>query len=179
MGLYFDPDDDPATRKDKREEFVRAVASSPQWAIEQAFDDWVRTGTRRPTPGDIVILVGRALKPMTDELARRRKMDAAAEEQRRAQITPERTPEERDRAQRIVDAAGLGLAMRNALARKPMAGSLAEAAHVEPTKPHWTETADPDGPEMAQLRAARAANPIMAAAMMEAARKRKALTDDE
>lgn len=71
LALYFDPDNDPATRAAVRQEFVIALADYPDWAVQRGFDAWVKTGQRRPTPGEILILVGREVKPFTDELRRR------------------------------------------------------------------------------------------------------------
>ena len=45
---------------------------------------------RRPSPGEIVILIARAIKPLTDEIARREKDRLAIEQANRdAEITPE------------------------------------------------------------------------------------------
>jgi hypothetical protein len=74
LATYFDPDHDPAVKAAVREEFVRALAAYPDWAVQRAFDSWVKTAQRRPTPGDIVILVGREIKPLTDELLARKKL---------------------------------------------------------------------------------------------------------
>ena len=57
LAAYFDPHlDDPKTRAGVREEFVRALAGRPMWAIHRAFDAWSRTRVRRPSPGEIVTL---------------------------------------------------------------------------------------------------------------------------
>lgn len=92
LALYYDPDLEPETRVAIREEFVRALSSYPAWAIHKAFDAWTRSAQRRPTPGDIVILVGREMKPLTDELARRDREEADRREER-----PELTAEEIER----------------------------------------------------------------------------------
>lgn len=89
LGLYFDPDNDPDTRAAMRQEFVVALASYPDWVVQRAFDAWVKTGQRRPTPGEIVILVGREMKPITDEIAKRER-----EARERAEARPDISPEE-------------------------------------------------------------------------------------
>lgn len=71
LALYYDPDLEPETKAAIREEFVRALSTYPIWAVHKAFDTWTRTATRRPTPGEIVILVGREMLPLTEELHRR------------------------------------------------------------------------------------------------------------
>jgi hypothetical protein len=76
LALYFDPDNNPATRAAVRQEFVAALAEYPDWAVQRGFDQWVKTGTRRPTPGEILILVGREVKPITDEIRRRESLQA-------------------------------------------------------------------------------------------------------
>ena len=89
MALYYDPDLEPETKAAIREEFVRALASYPIWAVHKAFDSWARSAQRRPTPGEIVILVSREMQPLTDELHRREKEEAEKKDYR-----PEPTPEE-------------------------------------------------------------------------------------
>lgn len=74
LALYFVPDEDFETKAAVREEFLRALASYPNWAVQQAFDAWTRNRVRRPSPGEIVVEVGNAMRPVTDEIARRKKM---------------------------------------------------------------------------------------------------------
>ena len=99
LALYYDPDLEPETKAAIREEFVRALSSYPIWAVHKAFDSWARSGTRRPTPGEIVILVAREMQPLTDELARRAKQEA---EQR--DYKPEPTAEEMARRREFAQA---------------------------------------------------------------------------
>ena len=73
LSLYFQPDEDDATRAGVRQQFVAALSAYPDWAVQQAFDQWVRSGIRRPSPGDIGLLARRALQPFTEEIARREK----------------------------------------------------------------------------------------------------------
>lgn len=89
MALYYDQDLDPETKAAIREEFVRALSGYPIWAVHKAFDSWTRSAQRRPTPGEIVILVAREMQPLVDELNRRKKEDAEKREYR-----PELTPAE-------------------------------------------------------------------------------------
>ena len=83
LGQYYDPGFDPETKALVREEFVRALQPYPMWAVHKAFDEWVRSMQRRPSPGEIVILIGRAMKPLTDEIARREKHRLAMEQAKR------------------------------------------------------------------------------------------------
>ena len=153
LGLYFEPGFDDETRMAVREEFLRALADYPDWAVQRAFDAWTKTMQRRPTPGEIVILASREVKPLADELHRRE-----------TPPEPERETVDPETAQRIMDAAGFTPKRMQDLARNPMATTF-EAAAVEPvTKPHWSEVADPDGPDMETLRRARGSNPLMRAA---------------
>lgn len=92
LALYYDPDLEPETKAAIREEFVRALSTYPIWAVHKAFDNWTRTATRRPTPGEIVILVAREVQPLSDELTRR-----AKEATERREYKPEPTPEEMER----------------------------------------------------------------------------------
>lgn len=163
LGLYYEPGFDMETRAGLREEFVRALSSFPDWAVQRAFDDWVRSMQRRPSPGEIVILVGQHMKPITDEIARRRKDEAEAQQMQARRPTPP----DPEAARQIMQRAGFTPQRIEAIRRAPMAMTFAEAEDIAsaPKKPHWTETADPNGADMAALRAARANNPLMAAGM--------------
>lgn len=175
LGLYFDPDNDLATKAAMREEYVRALATYPDWAVHQAFDAWVKTGQRRPSPGEIVILAERALKPITDELRRR---DAAKREEEEWKREEQRRIPTREEASAIMADAGFTPARMQAIHAAPMAMTFAEAearAEAPPVR-HWSETAPPDSPEWRTLRAARAENPLIIEAM--AAAKRRADTQE-
>lgn len=158
LALYFDPDLDPETKAGIRQAFVVALCDKPLWAVTRAFDAWVKTMQRRPSPGEIGILADRELRPMTDELARRQRDQherEEAERQRRDAVVS------KDAAAQIMARAGFTPGRMAAVARAPMALTFAEAERISEAPPvqHWTETADPDGPEMAALRRARDANP--------------------
>lgn len=100
LGQYYDPAFDPETKALVREEFVRALMPYPMWAVHKAFDEWVRAMQRRPSPGEIVILIGRAMKPLTDEVARREKERREMERAKRdAGITPEEMEKRRQFAE--------------------------------------------------------------------------------
>ena len=51
-----------------REEFVRALAEIPQWAIHQAFDQWVKMEARRPCPAEIVALAMALIAGITQKI---------------------------------------------------------------------------------------------------------------
>jgi hypothetical protein len=183
LALYFEPDpDDPEARAAVREAFVRALAHVPSWAMHRAFDQWERTGQRRPSPGEIVILAERALQPLVREVDDRKRNTEAAAEARRA-AEEERTPEQRRRAQEIVERCGFTAKMTEAIRKKPGSSSMAEAVEAagrEERVPHWTELEPPGSAALAQLEAARAANPIIAAARAgEAARRQSITTPNE
>lgn len=155
LGLYFDPDFDAETRALVRQEFVVALANYPDWAVQRAFDRWVADMRRRPSPGEIVILVQRELKPIADELARRRKHADEAEEERRRAAAARCSAEA---AQEVLERAGFTPKRMAAVAQNPMARTLEEAeARAEVKARHWSETASPDDPRFEQLRKARAA----------------------
>lgn len=145
-----------------RAAFVKALAHVPEWAMNAAFDKWERTGQRRPSPAEIVILAERELKPMAEELARRQRImdeDAAAEAERiKARVTPEA-------AARIMAEAGMTEGRLAAVKRFPMARSADEAkaklVDWEAPAAHWSETAEPDDPRWEILRKARAANSLL------------------
>jgi hypothetical protein len=154
LGLYFDPDHDPKVRAEIRAEFVRALRDFPDWAVQRAFDAWVKFCTRRPTPGEIVQLAQREIQPLIDELAYRKRMHEAERERNRPLARVDAS-----KAKSIIESAGFTPERLAALRASSMATTFEEAeAAREPPRQHWSERADPDGPEWKALRAARAAN---------------------
>ena len=107
LSLYYDPDFDAETKADARAAFVRALAEFPDWAVQRAFDQWERSMQRRPSPAEIVILVGREMKPLTDEVNRHEKEAAEMEQSKReAEITPEEMARRREFAQGVMQRNG-------------------------------------------------------------------------
>lgn len=154
LALYFDPDQDQQVKAAVRAEFVRALREFPYWAVQRAFDTWVKTGTRRPTPGEIVQLAQREIQPLIDELAYRERMQEAEKERNRQSARIDAS-----KAKSIVESAGFTPERIAALRASPMATTFEEAeAARELPREHWSERADPDGPEWKALRAGRAAN---------------------
>ena len=144
-------------RADMIEAYRRALTTRPKWAVAKAFDEWERTAARRPSPAELNILAGRAIKVITDELARRRKEVTPPEP------TPERTDDERAAGMLAMERAGFTPKRLDMVRRKRMARSEAElyAQDAVDRQPHWSETVAPDSPEMQALRKARADNPLM------------------
>ena len=143
LGLYYDPDQDPEAKALTREEFVRALDGKPDWAIQRAFDTWTKTAQRRPSPGEIMILVDRELRPLGEELARRDKFQRGqADAERAAKVTPEM----RKAANDILERCGFTADRSRALERDPLAGSNAALERAMKPTPHWSETAPPDDP---------------------------------
>lgn len=169
MPGYYARVDDPETSAAIRKDFCMALAEFPDWAIQRAFDTWIKTMTRTPSPGEIVILVHREMKPLFDEVSARQRLHAPRQ--------AERKPVDAAEAERIMHSNGFTAKRMQDIRKAPMSITFADAegAEAEKRKPHWTETADPDGPEMAQLRASRAANPLVQAALAsQAAKNQKA-----
>lgn len=155
LKAFYEPgmlDQDRAALLD---EFARALRNVPRWAVAKGFDVWMRSRSRRPSPGEIYTEAMKAIRELTDELDYRKRMQA-----------PDETPTPRvdaETAARILEQAGFTPKRMETVRKAPMARTMDEAvARVEtPRPPHWSETADPDGPEMRALRAARDANPII------------------
>lgn len=141
------------------DEFGKALRNFPKWAVAGAFDDWMIQHKRRPSPGEIAILASARMRKITDEIAARQKL-AEPEEP-----APVRTEVDRELAKQIAERAGFTPKRIEAVRRMPMATNVAELEHPASARPHWSEIADPDGPEMEALRAARLANPLMRKAM--------------
>ncbi len=166
LGAFFDPGHDPQTKAAVREEFVRALAGKPQWAVQRAFDAWVRTMNRRPTPAEIVLLVERELQPIAEELSRRRaeqqRIEADREEARRNKVSPEA-------AARIMAEAGMTEARLLAVRHAPTATRIADlddAAELRPVA-DWTKGLPEDDLRMVALRKARAESFIVANGAMK------------
>lgn len=168
LGLYFDPDQDPTTRAAVRAEFVRALREFPDWAVQRGFDAWVKTMSRRPSPGEIAILAQRQLQPLIDELGYRKRMQEAQDERQASGPVVDAST-----ASEILAKAGFTPRRMEAILSRPMPSSLDEAdAEPAAKRPHWSETADPDGAAMQQLRAIRDGNPLVQAARFAAEKNR-------
>lgn len=171
INLGYVPDWSPEERARVLDEYRKALRNFPLWAIHAAFDTASRTMVRRASPGEMVILAQRAIKPITDELADRRRKHEQQQEDERARRAAMPSPEE---AQRILHSAGFTPKRIDAVRKNRTALSLdeAELATERPKSQHWTETADPDGQAMQTLRKARDDNPMIRAAR-EAQRNRQ------
>lgn len=167
---YFDPAETPDEKAAVLQNFVAALDATPQWAMHAAFDEWARTQTRRPCPAEIVILARKAMTPIRDELLDRK---SAAGEDRRAALQRRAEMPSKDEAAAICAAAGFTPQRVEAIRKAPQAGSFAraEADASKPATPHWTEVTPADDPAWRTLQAARANNPIMAAAIAARADK--------
>lgn len=145
-------------------EYRRALRHHPKWVLAKAMDIAVRSSTHRPTPGNIEAAVNSVRKPIVDEIGRRRR---EAERENSPYSFTEKTVEEKAQAERDLRAAGFTPKRFDMVRRKRMATTEAELYQhdMQDRVPHWTETVAADDPKMEALRAARAANPIMAEAM--------------
>lgn len=163
LSSYFDPDSDPEVRLMVRKQYAQALGIYPSWAVARAFDEWAKTGTRRPSPADLVILTERQIAPFFTELRKREERMKAEQEEREAAAKRRVTPEQRDA---ILREFGMTPDRMQAVKRFPKAATMDEAVamqseQAEAPSRHWSDTADPDGPEWAALRAARAKNALM------------------
>lgn len=161
---YYDPDMDAHDRAEMLDSYAKALRAYPKWAVAQAFDAWERTGTRRPSPGEIAILADRAVKEITDELTRRSPPVA--------QLEPPRPIPSKEAAAEIMARAGFTPAKIEAVRKSPMASSIAQAVERAnaPPAPHWTERASQS--DLDDLRKAREANAIIQASREDAAKER-------
>ena len=161
LKLYYDPDMSATDRAEMIDSYAAALRSIPKWAVAQAFNQWERDKTHRPSPANLVGLANAAIKRMTDELSHRRKM---AE---RPVDKPAKTVDELANAERALQRAGFTAKKFDMVGRKRMATTEAELYQhdMQDRVPHWTEKVGADDPKMEALRRARAENPIMAEAM--------------
>jgi len=155
---YYDPDMSADDRAEMLDGYARALSTYPRWATAKAFDDWEKTATRRPSPGEIVILAGRAVKTLTDELHSRRPPLPPP-----LPPAPEPDPISPEVAAEIMAKAGFTPQRILTIQRAPMAATFAEAEErmAVPDRAHWSETAKPDDPAWEQLRRARAENTLI------------------
>ena len=150
LSCFYEPDMAPEDRAAMMDEFGRALRTFPRWAVSKAYDAWMRTSHRRPSPGEIAILAGRELKAVTDEIALRKKLEVALE--------PMREKPDANAAAEILARAGWTPQRMDAIRKAhPLVGSMneAEAARATARVPHWSETAAPDDPRFTALRKAR------------------------
>jgi len=155
LKLYYEPDMSAEDRADMLDLYEKALSAYPKWAVSKGFDQWEKTGTRRPSPGEIGILAGRAMKEITDELARRAKIETPPE--------PERAPPSQEEAERIMQRAGFTPKRIADIRAAPMAITFAdaEAKAGAPWVAHWSEGCAADDYRMIALKKARAANALM------------------
>jgi hypothetical protein len=151
------------------DEYRRALRGFPRWAVAAAYDEWVKTGSNRPSPNNIVVLARKALKPLTDEIARREKIEAEMAEYRERQQRP-KSVTDCAKIEEITQRAGYTAKRAMAVKARPMARNEVELyATADPDgTTHWTQKVSSQSPEMKQLRAARMNNPLMRQGMSEA-----------
>lgn len=154
LALYFEAETEAKARAAIREEYVRALTGVPAWAMHRACDAWVKSGSRRPTPGELVVLAQREIQPYTDELAKRQRIEdearAAEDERNRNRVTPEA-------AARIMAEKGFTQERLDAVMRRPMARTMEEAEAPTAERPHPAEMSEE---HRAALARSRAANPL-------------------
>lgn len=153
LALYFEADADPTVKIAVREEFVRALSSYPAWAMHKAFDAWVKTGHRRPSPGEIAILADREVRPLSDEKTRREELEKQEREEAESRARNRVSDEARAR---IIAEAGMTEGRLLAVRRFPMARTEEELEEKAAPGKHWSDNLDPDDPQWEALRKARA-----------------------
>lgn len=157
LAAYFEPDRDPAVKAGLLEAFVVALAPYPAWATAQAFDEWMATRKHRPSPADIAEIARAKTRRLREEIEDRNRL-----EQRKAEGAQPIANVDPEAAAAIIAQAGFTPQRIQAVRAAPMATTFAAAEDPIPTRvPHWTETVDPESPEMAALRAVRAANKLI------------------
>lgn len=151
MPGYFDPGTDERTTAGHIAEFVQALRQTPTWAMHRAFDDWVRTRTRRPSPGEIVSAAAEHLRPIGQEIARRKR----EAEDAKARERPPPTEDEKAAAAALCARLGFTPRRMEVLQAAPLARSMEEA---EKMAARGGEEAFRYKPTPEQLEAARAGN---------------------
>jgi len=158
LSHYYRPDDDPDILRAQAADWYVVLKGFPVYAINGACVDYLSSEPRRkPAPGAIVELCRRLMpRPRLGQ----------EDDDRLALPKPERTADEKARASELLNRIGFSPKRIDAVRSRPMARSDAELYDENKEHlPHWTEIVAPDSAEMGQLRAARAANPLMAMGM--------------
>ena len=173
---YYDPGFAPEMKADLLKQFVLTLKGIPAWAMHRAFDRWAREMARRPTPAEILAFARDEVEMLTREIARRDKESRDKDEylklQQRKRVTGQRSTE-------IASQHGFTPERAAILKARPMARSWdeADAAREKLETRHWSETADPDGSAMQQLRASRDKNELIRAARVTASKLATATGD--
>jgi hypothetical protein len=165
LAHYFQPDQSEGVSSLVAGDWMDALEMFPQDAIEHACKSYLHSQpSRRPTIADIR---NRVVAYMD---ARAKKVPQSAPAQRLA--PPPRPSISQETAQRILQEAGFTEERLNLVKRFPSAPgyAAAEAMSEKVVQAHWSEVADQDGPDMAALKAARDANPLVQAARAAQAR---------
>jgi hypothetical protein len=148
LGLYYIPNETEAERARHIALFVTDLADMSDDCVWWAMREWRRTQDRRPSPASL------------RQLCMMRRQEAV-----RALPKPEPAPP----PYKLADEATLKerkailarVAKENGLVQSKSGQWTLPSEEVEaPRIPHWTETAKPDDPRYAELRRARAANPV-------------------
>lgn len=162
MSLGYVPDRSDAERMRLKDHFRQALRDLPFWAVSNAFDEWTRTRTRSASPAEIKILVSEQIRPITEELERRRRAKA---EMLEAQAERDRKRVDPEVAARILAEAGMSQAemdrIKNGNRMVTPATRYQSPDEIAESEKHWTEGKSSDSPEMELLRKARSSNPIM------------------
>lgn len=158
LAHYYQPEQSEAMSALVAGDWIDALEHFPQDGIEHACKSYLQSQpSRRPTIADIRNRVVAYMDVRAKPIPRPEPKRLAA---------PERKPVDAEQAQRILHQNGYTEAKFDLVKRFPSAPSMQAIEEVadKQQKPHWAETADPDGPEMRALRAARDANPLIQAA---------------
>lgn len=150
------------------EEYLKVLRVFPLWAVEETYNVATREIPRRATPAELATLANRARKLITDELGMRKN---SADLERLVQDKTEKTPATREAAEQIMQLNGFTVKRFGDIQKRPRANTWAEvdSEHDANDAPnHWSTGKTYNSEEVATLRATRAANPIMAAAIAEA-----------
>lgn len=169
LSLGYDPGWDDRRRAEVLDAFRTTLRDLPLWALDHAFQTWIRTRPRRPTPAEIRILAYEAMEPIGREIAsRKRAASPAPWEPKRDRVTAEA-------AERIRQELGFTDARTDLVKRFPLARSMEEVSETASgehrSSPHWSETVAPDSREAEELQRARDANPLVKAARANLARQ--------
>lgn len=90
FAMFYEKDHSEEIKVGVIQSYIRALSDLPAWSVLRALDDWDRVGRHRPAPAQIRELAQTRIKVITDELAKRRAIEAQRIEARKE---PRASPE--------------------------------------------------------------------------------------
>lgn len=152
LSLYYQPSETTEIRARQIALFVKDLSDMSDATVGWAIDEWRRHQDRRPSPASLrqLCMMRRAEATKAAEMRR----EPAPAPYQPAEISAEENARRTEVLERVAKSAGFVQTQHGQW-------TLPASEKDKPKRvPHWAETAAPDDPRWAQLRAARAESPL-------------------